>query len=59
MRFQEVLEKDLSSNKINVITVKRIPKTKYSELVMIPVVPFVIVDVEKGEYHRFYVPLQF
>ena len=59
MKFQDGCEKGLTSNILAAVVVGRIPVTKEAELPTIYDIPYKIVDLEKGNYHFFYVLLQF
>ena len=59
MIFQYGSYKDLTSNKLTIMTVEKIPVTKEYEVPMIYVIPDVTNILEKGYYHSVCVILQF
>ena len=59
VRFQNGCEKNLSSNKLTVVIVEKIPEEKEPEVSEIVEIPEEQVELEKGYYLRVYVMLRF
>ena len=59
VRFQDGCEKDVTSNKLTILTVENIPMNKEAEVVKISVMPNETIDLDKGYYHGVYVLLYF
>ena len=55
VRLQDGCEKDLTSNKLTIVTVYKSPVDEEPEVNMIAMVPNETVDLDKGCYHGVYV----
>ena len=59
MRFKDVCENDMTSNKLTFVTVVNILLNKESKVTTIAVIPDESTDLEKVYYHVVYVMLNF